>query len=164
MTDSTTVKKKLAPRGNRLGALKYKPEYDEMARRFCLLKQDATDLDLATFFQVTGQTILNWKKDFPSFKQAVWEGKEQADSNVANALHQRAIGYSHPAIKIMSDPESKKIVKVDYIEHYPPDTQAAKLWLTNRSRHWKDKQTVEIEDPDDLLARVLGVDKDKLPE
>lgn len=144
--------------------LKFKPEYSEMARRFCLLKADATDEDLGKFFDVTAQTIYNWRCRYPEFKEAVLDGKERADAQVANALHKRAIGYEHPAVKIFADPKTKQVIEVPYTEHYPPETGAAKMWLTNRSKHWKDKQVVEIEDPDDLLARVLGVDKDKLPE
>lgn len=153
-----------APKKNKNANLYRADIYPEMARRFFLLNPNAIDKDLAVFFDVSEKTIANWKREYEDFKAAIREGKVQADTNVADALYNRAIGYSHAAIKIMSDPESKKIVKVDYIEQYPPDTQAAKLWLTNRSKHWKDKQTVEIEDPDDLLARVLGVDKESLPE
>ena len=39
--------------------------------------------------------------------------------------------------------EDAGVVKVDYIEHYPPDTAAAKFILTNRQGDkWKDKQEV----------------------
>jgi hypothetical protein len=158
-----------APLGNKNSAgyknhLEYKPEYNEMARRYFLLNASATEEQLAKFFDVTSRTISNWKNAYPEFKQAVREGKELADTEVVNALHQRAVGYKHPAVKIMYHPDQKEIISVPYTEHYPPDTGAAKMWLTNRSKQWKDKQVVEIEDPDDLLARVLGVDKDKLPE
>jgi len=158
-----------APPGNKnakgnKAQLKFKPEYSEMARRFCLLKVDATDEDLGKFFEVTAQTIYNWRKTYPEFKEAVLDGKERADTQVANALHKRAIGYEHEAVKIFANTTTGNVVQVPYIEHYPPDAGAAKMWLTNRTKHWKDKQVVEIEDPDDLLAKVLGIDKDKLPE
>jgi hypothetical protein len=168
---NTPKRRRGAPKGNK-NALGnnggrpplYKPEYNEMARRFCLLKLDTTDEDLAKFFGVTRITVLNWKKEYPDFAEAILDGKERADTQVANALHQRALGYSHDAVKIVADPKSGKVISVPYVEHYPPDTGAAKMWLTNRSKHWKDKQTVEIEDPDDVLAKVLGVEKESLPE
>lgn len=35
------------------------------------------------------------------------------------------------------------VVKVDYVEHYPPDTAAAKFILTNRQpANWKDRQEI----------------------
>lgn len=169
--DPKPKRRRGAPKGNKnaLGnsggrPSLYKPDYDEMAKRLCLLKADTTEEDLAKFFGVTRPTIYHWKKEYPSFAEAILDGKERADTQVANALFQRAVGYNHDAVKIFGNTLTGESLIVPYVEHYPPDTGAAKMWLTNRSKHWKDKQTVEIEDPDDLLARVLGVDKDKLPE
>ena len=57
------------------------------------------------------------------------------------------------------------MVEVPYTEHYPPDTAAAFIWLKNRqSGKWRDRQHVVVEDPDKVLARVLGVEPELLPE
>lgn len=153
-----------APKGNK-NNYDYKPDiYPGMARRYFLLNKSAVDKDLAKFFEVSEKTIYNWKRDHPEFKAAIREGKEEADSNVAEALYNRAVGYSHPAVKIFGNTETGKSLEVPYVEHYPPDTTAAKLWLTNRSKEWKDKQVVGIEDADEILSRVLSVAKEDLPE
>lgn len=86
-----------------------------------------------------------WDRDHPSFLIARAEGKEFADARVAKALHSRALGYSHKATKFFLGPRGV-VIKEDYIEHYPPDTHAAALWLANRRRkQWSLKPG---EDPD----------------
>lgn len=108
----------------------YKPEYDEQAEKLC--KLGFTDVELAEFFEVVEKTINNWKKDHPTFLQAIKRGKDLADAEVAAKLYERACGYSHDAQKIMQN--NGEPVIVDYVEHYPPDTTACLAWLHNRQR------------------------------
>lgn len=49
-----------------------------MMSKLCLL--GATDKELGDFFNVTEQTINNWKKDFPSFFESIKRGKIDADA------------------------------------------------------------------------------------
>ena len=53
--------------------------------------------------------------------------------DVMLALHARAVGYSHEAVKIMAVSQGSglgsSVETHDYTEHYPPDTAAAKLWV-----------------------------------
>lgn len=118
----------------------YQPEYAEWAYKFCLL--GATDADLAANFEVDERTIYRWKRDFPEFCQAILNGKDRADANVAESLYKRATGYSHVETKVFCTQEG--IVTHDIDKHHPPDTRAAFIWLKNRkSGKWKDKQEVE---------------------
>lgn len=118
----------------------YKPEYAEQAYKLCLL--GATDAEMADFFRVTEQTLNNWKKSHPEFFESITRGKLLADAEVAEKLYQRAKGYSHEAVKIFNHQGVKMVVP--YVEHYPPDTQAASLWLRNRQpAKWRDKQDIE---------------------
>jgi hypothetical protein len=65
-------------------------------------------------------------------------GRAIADANVAEKLHARAMGYSHPAVKIKKS--AGRPLTVAYTEHYPPDTQACPFWLRNRRpRNWREK-------------------------
>lgn len=115
---------------------KYKPEYDDLAYKYCLL--GATDAELATFFEVNEDTIHEWKKVHRSFSESLKKGKAMADAEVADKLFKRATGYSHPAVKIFNDEGFP--LEVPYTEHYPPDTAAAIFWLKNRQRgKWRDK-------------------------
>lgn len=117
---------------------KYKEEYNEQARKLCLL--GSTDESLANFFNVSVATINNWKIDHPKFLESIREGKEVADANVADALYNRVIGFSHPDTHISNF--QGVITATPTTKHYPADTGAAFIWLKNRSS-WKDKQEVE---------------------
>lgn len=134
---------------------KYKDEYAEQARKLCLL--GATDAELADFFGVTENTIPNWKKAHPEFLGAINEGKAVADANVAERLYERALGYEHAEEKIFQ--HNGVPVRVDTIKHYPPDTQAASLWLRNRQPDkWRDKTDHEHTGADGApLIPVLNV-------
>lgn len=119
----------------------YKPEYDEQAKKLCLL--GATDKELADFFGVCEATVYNWQNAHPSFLESIKEGKVLADAKVAEKLYQRALGYTHSAVKIFQ--YEGVPVEVPYEEHYPPDTQAASLWLRNRQpAKWRDKVDHEV--------------------
>ncbi len=151
----------------------FRPEYVQQVRQLCLL--GATNNDLAAFFKVSTQTVDAWTKAHPEFLEALNDGKRSADEKVAQRLYQRALGYSHKAVKIMQyegDP-----VKVDYVEHYPPDTTAAIFWLKNRRPDlWRD--TVEknvvhsgvvthehsaVSETAEWLTGMLGASADKPP-
>lgn len=120
---------------------KYKEEYCEQARKLCLL--GATDVELADFFETSEQTINAWKNAHPAFLEAIKKGKTQADSNVADRLYQRAMGYEHPEVDIRV--VASEIVQTPITKFYPPDTGAAIFWLKNRQRgKWRDKIDQEI--------------------
>lgn len=107
-----------------------------------LCRLGATDKDIADFYEVSEATVNNWKIKHPEFLESQKKGKVLADAEVAEKLYQRALGYSHEAIKIMQ--YEGMPVTVKYIEHYPPDTTAAIFWLKNRQpEKWRDKQEIQ---------------------
>jgi len=107
-----------------------------MAYKFCLL--GATDAKLAVLLSVNEDTIHEWKKVHPSFSESITRGKEVADAEIAEALFHRAKGYSHPEVNVSN--YQGQITLTPLTKHYPPDTQAASLWLRNRqSSTWRDK-------------------------
>lgn len=116
---------------------KFRPEFVEQARNYCLL--GATDIDLAKFFGVSKATVNVWKQDYPSFSEAL-VSKEIADAKVCGSLFHRANGYSHEDVDIRV--VGGKIVKTKIIKHYPPDTAAAIFWMKNR-QGWRDKTETE---------------------
>lgn len=124
---------------------KYKPEYCEQATKLCLL--GATDEDLARFFNVANSTIYEWMNEHPDFSESIKDGRLGADANVAKSLYQRAIGYSHKAVKIFYNSHHGHTVEHEYIEHYPPEATACFFWLKNRrSDLWRDNPAKAIED------------------
>lgn len=120
----------------------YKPEYAVQAGKLC--KLGATDKEIADFFGVDERTVNRWKSEHLEFCQSLKEGKTLADAEVADRLYQRAMGYTHHAVKIAASPSGEH-VSVPYVEHYAPDTTAAIFWLKNRRPDlWRDKHTQEL--------------------
>jgi len=104
--------------------------HPEQARKLALL--GCGDKEIADVIGVSARTIAVWKSDHPEFLQALTRGKVDADADVAAKLYERALGYSHKAVKLMQ--WNGQVVRATYVEHYPPDTAAAALWLANRQR------------------------------
>jgi len=130
----------------------YKPEYAKQALSLCLL--GATDQDLADFFDVTEQSVNNWKDKHPEFFESLRQGKIEADSNVAKSLYERATGYSHPEEKIMQ--HKGEVVRVPTTKHYPPDTQAMGLWLKNRRpNEWRETSHIRVENTEENKLIVI---------
>ena len=120
----------------------HKDEYDEQAYKLCLL--GATDKELGDFFNVTEQTINNWKKDFPSFFESIKRGKIDADARVAQSLFKRALGYTANETQLAQFGGSFTDEKV-IPKEVAPDTTAAIFWLKNRQpQKWRDKQEVGL--------------------
>lgn len=118
----------------------YRGEYNEQVEKLCRL--GATDKELADFFDVTEQTINNWKESHPGFFESIKKGKIEADANVADRLYQRALGFEHDSEEIkIADGE---VIRVPIRKIYPPDPTAAIFWLKNRrSKEWRDKQEID---------------------
>lgn len=137
---------------------KFQPEMVEQARKLCLL--GATDKEIADFFKVMVSTISLWKVQHPEFSDALKLGKEAADNRVERSLYQRALGYSHEAVKIFADPKTGSEHVVPFTEHYPPDTVAAIFWLKNRRPdEWRDRRELTGADGKDLMPEQAPVDE-----
>lgn len=127
---------------NKLGRpTRYLKAYDEQAYKLCLL--GATDERMADIFNIAVSTLNLWKLKHTSFSESLKKGKAFANADVAEALYNRARGYSHDDVHIanyMGKPIITKITK-----HYPPDTGAAMAWLKNREPVlWKDRQDINL--------------------
>jgi len=141
---------------------KYKVAYNTQAYKLCLL--NATDKELADFFDTSEVTINAWKKEHPSFLKSLKDGKIKADAQVAHKLHHRACGYSHPEDKIFCT--DGKVTTVKTTKHYPPDTAAAFIWLKNRAG-WRDRHEIGhdlTKETAQLLGLIDGSSKGKLPD
>ena len=116
----------------------YRDEYVTQVRRLALL--GLTDEEMASFFEVSKHTLYEWDEAHPEFLDSRARGERHADGRVAERLYHRALGYSHRAVKIFMPAGASEPVYADYVEHFPPDTQAASLWLRNRQPDkWKDR-------------------------
>jgi hypothetical protein len=124
----------------------YKPEFMEIAANLCAA--GATDFEVAQALDCGVSTLYAWKARHPEFREAMRAGKELADDRVEASLYHRAVGYSHPAVKIFMPASADAPVYAAYTEHVPPDVGAATLWLTNRKGdQWRSKQALEHTGP-----------------
>lgn len=119
---------------------KYRTEFNEQARKLCLL--GFIDKELADFFGVCEKTLNNWKQQFPAFLQSIEAGKERADAEVADSLYRRATGENVIVERAFKDGEKFEIVKLT--QFVPGEVTAQRLWLLNRRKgNWRDKVETE---------------------
>ena len=132
----------------------YREDMPERAFRMCLL--GLSNKDLATAFGVGTGTIDYWMQQKPLFANAVRKGRLEADSKVAHAMYQRAVGYNHRDQVILTNriteyDENGKPIRsynepliVPIIKHLPPSEYACHKWLSIRQReYWADVQKVD---------------------
>lgn len=117
-----------------------RPDFFEQVTNYCLL--GSTEEQLGAFFGYDKDTWLFWMKHSPELRNAVELGGSAADAEVARALRRRATGYDYKRQKVVVGKDGHAQV-FDLSDHIPPDTAAAKFWLTNRSNKWSDKQEHE---------------------
>ena len=119
---------------------RYKVEYAELAFSLTLLGK--TNSEMAKIIGVNDRTFDKWLIKHTELSRSIARGKDEADGKISVSLYERAKGYSHEAVKIMQ--YEGNVIEVPYTQHYPPDTQAASLWLRNRQpRLWRDKTEIE---------------------
>ena len=137
----------------------YREELNELARKYALL--GLTEEEMADVFNISVPTLIDWKRRYPLFVEAINRGGINADAKVAERTYHRALGVRVPATKIFQ--HDGQIITHDYVEHYPPDTNAARLWLTNRQRaRWKNREEVEHRTPrDELRERVEKMSREE---
>jgi hypothetical protein len=138
---------------------KYEGEETCRMARVACEQFGSTDEELAKLFDVDASTITEWKRVHPEFSTSVKEGKQHYDTDrIERSLRERALGYSHEAVKIFCTKEGE-IVEAPYIERYPPDPTSMIFWLKNRRpKEWRDKQELEHSGKDGQpLTPVINV-------
>lgn len=128
----------------------FKPEYCEQAEKLCKL-HNATDEELAGFFEKGLATISRWKARHAEFREAIARGKAVADMEIADSLFRRAKGYEwdeDQAIKVkeVHYSDGKRVSEIERVEivrvhrMVPADTNACMAWLSNRQKEkWRNK-------------------------
>lgn len=140
---------------------KYRQEFDEQARKLCLL--GATNKDLAKFFEVTDSTLSLWMVQHESFSEALKAGRQLADAKVGERLYQRAIGYSHPDVHVSN--YQGMVTLTPITKHYPPDPVSMIFWLKNRRPDlWRAQPDEGSADAPTPVKVVIEVKDASIPE
>lgn len=137
-----------------------------------------TQQQIADNLGINVDTLIEYKKKYTDFSEALKKGKEVVDIEVENALLKKALGYNVPVqkafkIKEVIYQDGKRLKETERIEyaqeeiHIPADTTAQIFWLKNRKKaQWRDK--VEYENTsenkngviEDLVEALKNVKKD----
>lgn len=136
---------------------KYRPAFCKIAEVLCG-QLGATDTELAEVLGVAPCTITIWRMRHPEFRAACLLADNIIVDRVERALFNRAVGFQHVETKVHFD-KLGSVHTFDVMKVYPPDVEAAKFVLTNKSKKWKIKQEITVENPehvstDDLLRKL----------
>lgn len=131
----------------------WRPEYVHTIAAMAAMGADARKI--AEALGVRFSVFERWVRERFDVQRALAGAVARADFNVVHSLYLRACGYTHDSEKIFLIDEveervgedgetvtvkTKKPLRVPFIEHYPPDTQAASKWLDNRlPDQWRSK-------------------------
>lgn len=124
--------------GHRVGRKsQYDPDFAATAYRMALLGK--TDAQLAEHLGISETTLKRWRKQHEDLDAQIRRGKDEADSRVAKALFERALGYDRTTrVEYQFGENGERVPVREVVEHLPGDVQAAKLWLCNRQpERWK---------------------------
>ncbi len=116
-----------------------------------------TDEQIAHNMGIAYSTFKEWKNKYPAISATLKKGKEVVDTEVENALLQKALGMTKTIQKPIKLKEvlydnGKRTSEKEHIEFVeeeifiPPDTTAQIFWLKNRRPDkWRDKQKDEVD-------------------
>jgi hypothetical protein len=152
-----TKSKAAAPQGGVKDGRKkdmFTPEFYNQITNYCLL--GSTVRQLAEFLMVTELSVRTWATEDAKFAAAIKNGRENADAKVARSLYQRATGCSikETHIAIIEG----RVVQTQVTKNYPPDVNAAAMWLRNRAPdRWRDNAASGALTPEEIALEAQRV-------
>ena len=116
-----------------------------------MARNGLTQQQIADNLGINVDTLIEYKKKYTDFSEALKKGKEVVDIEVENALLKRALGYKYDEVTYENGVETKRVTK-----EVQPDTTAQIFWLKNRKpNNWKDK--VETDEDKEAVANASQV-------
>lgn len=125
-----------------------------------LTMKHKTDEQIGEIIGKSAKTIKRWRDADWEFCTTMRELQQESDELMEASLFKKGLGFtkSYTTQKV-----TQGVVKtVKETVYIPPDTQAMKLWLTNRTRNrkptegiaWRDRVDTTIADPNDKPLAV----------
>lgn len=132
--------------------LVFLPDHLDQVRAIAM--RGLSDDEMAAVFGIDPGLIESWRQFYPSFDEAIQEGRTNADANVVAALYQNAVGYERDVDEVVKTRRGAEVVTVK--KFYPGETNAQKYWLNNRQpTNWGDK--VQLGGDRSKGAKPIGV-------
>ena len=127
---------------------KYKDTYPAMAKKYAA--DGLINSEIAVKFEVSTQTIYNWKNAHKAFAKALEDGQVVPNAKVERALLTRALGFEYEEVIKIAGKPSKTVIKKAL-----PDVAAAIFWLKNRDKDgWKDKFLPDAREDGETVIKV----------
>lgn len=104
---------------------KYQEKYCDIVFKLKVLK--VKNHEIYKMLHISQKTFYKWLNDYEEFKEAYEKGKN-AENEVIEALHKKAVGYEYKVEEIDKDGCIHIITK-----YMPPETNAIKYYLKNTS-------------------------------
>ena len=116
---------------------------DEISEKLILVEGWSRDglsqQQIANNLGINVDTLIEYKKKYSDFSEALKKGKEIVDFEVENALLKKALGYTVTLNK-QKVTKDGDVVDIQEDVHVAPDTTAQIFWLKNRKPDkWRDK-------------------------
>lgn len=114
------------------------PNLEQISKIIAL--QGATDDEIEIICNVSKGTVKRWRKLYPSFDEAIREGRTACDAEMLWAVFKTGIGFEYSEEQAVGGREPcVMIVKRKAL----PSIAAQKYWLKNRQRnYWPDRNEV----------------------
>lgn len=113
------------------------PDYLPQVR--AIAWRGATDDEIADTFGVDPGLLEKWKLNYPSFREAIENGRTHADAQVVESLFKECIGYDYEEDGLTRTGSIKRLKR-----RARPSADLIKFWLTNRQKEWwSQRQSVD---------------------
>jgi hypothetical protein len=110
-----------------IASQKWDPKLLSVIFGACALGRGKTDTDVARVLGVHEDTFHRWVRTIPAVREALANGRSNADAQVVDAIFRGAVGYSVTTKRITW---VKGVpLTVEQTEHVPGDVKAQALWM-----------------------------------
>ena len=104
-----------------------KPRLDDI---YIWMKEGMTEGSICKQLGISKDTWIRYKKRYSEICDLYTRAQEERNELVLDSMYQKATGYKHPDLFIAQ--YQGQIVEKEIVKHYPPDHNAADLYLRNR--------------------------------
>lgn len=121
-----------------------------------------TDADICKNLDVSQDSFIQYKKEYPELIESLKRNKEEADIIIENELYEKAKGkiMSLNKVKVLND---GTLIPYEEEVYIPGDTTAQIFWLKNRKpQAWRDKQEIDHSGKLALDVDIEGMNDDEI--
>jgi hypothetical protein len=105
-----------------------------------------TDDQMSEQLNIARDTLVQWRKKYPELDEATRRGKDEVDSQIEEALRQRALGYMADEYSQELDSEGNVVRSFRSKKHVPSNPACTIFWLKNRRpRRWRERQEIDMQ-------------------